>query len=239
MRNEARLQSAIFTFADKIENKEFVNIAVDKVVNTVEIVNFNCLLNPDQPLLKFGDIKQSNEAYIEKELKWYISEDLNIEQVKDVAIWRDVASSNNEINSNYGWLIYNEKNYNQYDNCLNHLIRNKNSRHAIMLYSRPSIHYDYNKDGMNDFICTISNHFLIRDNKLISIYHMRSNDFIYGFFNDFAWACFVYKSMYNELKKTYVDLQIGELHWNANSFHVYERHFPLILKLKEYIIYNI
>ena len=75
-----------------------------------------------------------------------------------------------------------------------------------MIYNRPSIHYDSIKDGMNDFICTMYNSFYIRNNKLYSIYNMRSNDIIYGFFNDFYWSCYVYMKLYNYLLLTYNNL---------------------------------
>lgn len=56
----------------------------------------------------------------------------------------------------------------------------------MMIYQRPQMQFQYNKNGMNDFICTNYAQLFIRNNKLIYIVDMRSNDAIFGFFNDFA-----------------------------------------------------
>jgi len=72
-----------------------------------------------------------------------------------------------------------------------------------MIYQRPSMQYDFNKNGMNDFICTNYVQLFIRNDALIYIVDMRSNDAIYGFFNDFAWHCYIYKKVYTELYQIY------------------------------------
>jgi len=100
-----------------------------------------------------------------------------------------------------------------------------------MIYTRPSMQYDYSKDGMSDFICTFATQQFIRDNKLYYIVMMRSQDAIYGFFNDFYWHGIVYERLFNKLKEHYTDLEIGTIIWIANSFHVYERHFDMLRKI--------
>lgn len=208
------------------------NLVVDKSgVKISELICPTIVLNPSQPLLNFNDIKKTAIKYAEAELEWYNSMDLNVEFIsKHASIWKNIASTNNKINSNYGWCIYSKDNYNQYNNALNELILNKDSRRSCMIYTRPSIQYDYNKDGMSDFICTTNTQHFIRNNKLTYIVNMRSNDLILGFFNDFYWHCHVYNKMYNELQKKY-NLEIGNIIWIANSLHVYERHFPLLCEI--------
>jgi thymidylate synthase len=95
------------------------------------------------------------------------------------------------------------------------------------------MHEDCCRDGMHDFMCTISNQFLIRDNTLWSIYNIRSNDAVFGFFNDFYWACYVYKQLYQTLALTYPELKYGPMIWFAGSFHIYERHFNLLREIVE------
>ena len=92
-----------------------------------------------------------------------------------------------------------------------------------MIYNRPSMHTDFNRDGMNDFMCTFSNTFMIRDGKLISHYVMRSNDAFFGYNNDYAWAKYVQTELANEL-----EIEAGDLIWTATNFHVYERHFDQV-----------
>jgi thymidylate synthase len=95
-----------------------------------------------------------------------------------------------------------------------------------MIYNRPSMHLDYSRDGMSDFMCTYANTFYIRDNKLVSHYLMRSNDAVFGYNNDYAWAKFVQNQLAEDL-----GIEVGELIWTASNFHVYERHFNFIEEL--------
>jgi len=50
------------------------------------------------------------------------------------------------------------------------------------------MHTDSKRDGMHDFLCTISNQFLIRDGKLFMIYTMKGQDVFTGLKNNVAWA---------------------------------------------------
>jgi len=213
---------------DKLINKDFVNDTVELI--GVQIKN----LNPLQSIFNFNEIKKTNKKYCQKELDWYLSQNLNIAGwVDDITIWKQISDKDGFINSNYGWCIFSKENYNQYYNCLEILKKNKNTRQAVMIYNRPEMWYDYNINGMKDWMCTYSNQFFIRNNKLISLYIMRSNDAIYGFLNDFYWACYVYNKLYNELKEIYFDLEIGYINWYAGSWHLYERHFNLLKQIVE------
>jgi len=88
------------------------------------------------------------------------------------------------------------------------------------------MHLDYSRDGMNDFMCTYSNAFVIRDGKLISHYLMRSTDAVFGYNNDVAWAKYVQRRLAHDL-----DIPCGDLIWTSSNLHVYERHFSEIEKL--------
>ena len=163
--------------------------------------------------------------YIERELDWYMSESLYVDDIPGTTpqIWKDISSDEGKINSNYGWCIYSEENGNQYKHVLRELKANPNSRRAAMIYNRPSMHLDFNRDGMSDFMCTFANTFMIRDGKLISHYVMRSNDAVFGYNNDVAWAKFVQGQLAYDL-----EVEVGELIWTATNLHVYERHFEFI-----------
>jgi len=163
--------------------------------------------------------------YIERELDWYMSESLYVDDIpgETPQIWKDISSDEGKINSNYGWCIYSEENGNQYKHVLRELKANPNSRRAAMIYNRPSMHLDFNRDGMSDFMCTFANTFMIRDGKLISHYAMRSNDAVFGYNNDVAWAKFVQGQLAYDL-----EVEVGDLIWTATNLHVYERHFEFI-----------
>lgn len=205
---------------DKYLSEDFV---IDKTgVKTVEVIGATFITDEDYI------IRKPAYAYIERELEWYKSQSLNVNDIpgETPQIWKSVASTEGKINSNYGWCIYSEENGNQYKHVQRELRNNPNSRRATMIYNRPSMHLDYNRDGMSDFMCTYANTFYVRDNKLVSHYLMRSNDAVFGYNNDYAWAKYVQNQLAEDL-----GIEVGELIWTASNFHVYERHFNFIEEL--------
>jgi thymidylate synthase len=177
------------------------------------------------------------------------------------AIWKAVADKDGFINSNYGWCIYSPENgfsyndheradsmwqverahhYSQFKRCVQELWATPESRRAMMIYTRPSMWLDYNKNGRSDFMCTNAVQYLIRDGAVHAIIQMRSNDAVFGFKNDRAWQQHVLEKVTNELNSYSHQRQtaglepicpiydVGNLYWNAGSLHVYERHFHLV-----------
>lgn len=196
------------------------DFVVDKTgVKTVELIGESFIA--DTGFL----IREPNMEYVERELEWYKSQSLFVSDIpgQTPKIWEQVSSSEGKINSNYGFLIWSKENGYQYENTKIELLKNPNSRRAIMIYNRPTMHSDYCENGMSDFICTVANSFFIRDNKLISHYLIRSNDSTYGFSNDFHWAKHVQNTLANDL-----NIESGDLIWTASSLHVYERDFKLL-----------
>jgi len=198
-------------------SQEFV---IDKTgVKTLELIGAQFVA--DEPTI-FGTV---NTDYVARELEWYKSQSLNVNHIPGgpPKIWKEVATEHGEINSNYGWCIYSQYNGNQYDNVLKELKESPNSRRAIMIYTRPYMHYDYKFLGMNDFICTNTVQYFIRKNRLQVIVNMRSNDVMFGYRNDFAWQQYVALQLCNDLA-----IQLGDIIWNVGSLHIYSRHFNLI-----------
>lgn len=218
----------IYPLYQKVKNEEFVGNG------TVEILCRQLVLDPRQPFLDFKGVRKTNVDYCKKELDWYLSEDLSIKgHVDDVKIWVQCATKDDkqEINSNYGYLVFSKENGYQYQNVLKELTDDKLTRNGIIMYNRPSIHTDYLRDGMHDMICTLASHFLIRNNKLEMIHYFRSNDIFFGFLNDLAWNCFVYQNMYLDLKKVYPELEYGKIYWTSDSMHCYERHYKFLERI--------
>jgi len=205
------------------QNNEFV---IDKTGSKmVEIINANFKADED---LIFGE---PNPDYIERELQWYKSMSLKVEDIPGgaPAIWKQVAGkTTGEINSNYGFLVWSAHNHDQYYHCLEELIKNRDSRRAIMIYTRPSIQTEYCRDDMSDFICTNTVQYFIRGDKLRCIVNMRSNDAVFGFKNDYHWQRHVQLKLLEELKPTYPTLEADTIDWTAGSLHVYPRHFKFL-----------
>lgn len=202
-------------------------------------------------------VRKPKEPYQTNELEWFISQSRNVEDLKSFAgftpkIWNDISDVEGIINSNYGWCCLSKENGSQFDNAMKHLEKDKNSRRAIMIYNRPSMHDDwsskrvaksYDKPKLvenyswhyltdkeygelrGDFMCCQNNHFIIRDNKLIMTVHMRSLDAVYGYNADYIWFDWIFNKAVQYLKKTYPELERGDMVIYADSVHVYEMHY--------------
>jgi thymidylate synthase len=201
---------------------------VDKTgAKTIEMLGASFIA--DEPAI-FGTPVQS---YIDAELKWYEKGSTNINDIHGAskpppAAWLYAADPHGNINSNYGHLVDSPKFYNQYYNAIDELIANPDSRRAQMVYNRPSIWVEYNENGKSDFICTNAQTFYIRDNKLHMVSQMRSNDVVFGYKNDYAWAQHLMDRALDNLNEEGYNLAKGDLTWQVMSLHVYERHFDLV-----------
>lgn len=200
-------------------------------VLTLELIGASFIA--DEPAI-FG---KPNEDYIEREIQWYSSCSLNVNDIPGTTpkIWKEVATPEGIINSNYGYLIYSRENGNQHEYVLRELVKNPNSRRAIMIYTRPSMHVDYNRDGMSDFVCTNTVQYVIRNGRMNAIVNMRSNDCIFGFANDRAWADHVLSDLvfdYNYTQCDHDPIRKGDIIWQVGSLHLYERHFYLLDEYK-------
>jgi len=210
-------------FRDELAASRFVT---DKSgVKTLEMIGANFIA--DETSI-FGDV---NWEYVARELEWYDSESLKVADIPGGTpkIWQQVASKNGEINSNYGWAIYSEQNHKQFWSVLLELIANPNSRRAVMIYTRPTMHQDYCRDGMSDFMCTNAVQYLIRDNRVHAVVQMRSNDVVFGYKNDRAWQSEVLNRLVRSLNMlAQHNYYAGDIIWNVGSLHIYERHFNLL-----------
>ena len=205
-----------------INQLRFSKFTTDRTgAKTIEMIGASFIADEDAI---FG---KPNHDYIDAELEWYDNQSTNINDIpygdKPPQAWQYAANEHGEINSNYGHLIYSDKYYCQYEKVINELEANPDSRRASMIYTRPSIWEEYNENGKNDFICTNSVTYYIRDNRLHAVVQMRSNDVIFGYRNDYAWQKNVLESLCWEL---HVDE--GDIHWQVQNLHVYERHFDLV-----------
>lgn len=208
------------TFKRLLEEEKFVT---DKTgTRVIEIVNASFIADEETI---FGNI---NHDYVEREIEWYLSQSLNVNDIPGDTpkIWQQVATDDGRINSNYGWCVFSEENGNQYGNVLTELRRSPDSRRAIMIYTRPSMWTDYNKDGMSDFCCTNNVQYLIRNNSVHAVVNMRSNDSWAGYRNDFQWQKYVLGKLVIDLCNPAYD--IGNIYWNAGSLHVYSSQFYLV-----------
>lgn len=176
------------------------------------------------------DIKlsMSNEKYVQHELDWYLSKDRNIKGhagIENNKIWNTISADGN-VNSNYGWCVFSDENFNQFDNAINQIITDPDTKHAVMIYTRPNIHIEA-FDGIHakyDMLCTMYVNVLLRNRTLAYFVHMRSSDIYNGIRNDLPWHQFVFEKFRNELQqKMNNNLAKGRIVFFIDSLHLYAR----------------
>lgn len=215
------------SLTDLIQNPEYSvsprGFKINEVMNAVHVVE-------DPSLCLYENTRRGSQLkYIAAETVYYFSgrRDLNFIK-KYAAFWEQIANEDMTVNSAYGNLIFTEENkvgMTQWTWAFQSLVKDKDTRQAIILFNKP----DYQYFGNKDVICTLNGIFNIRDNKLNFTIQMRSNDAILGTPTDFAFFCLLQMQMLKLLKETaYPELELGTFTHVANSYHVYERHFEMI-----------
>jgi thymidylate synthase len=219
-------------FIDELKDEAY---EIDKTgQRTIEMLGASFIA--DEPSI-FGTPSQS---YINAELAWYESQSTNIHDIHGAdkeppQAWQYSADPHGNINSNYGHLVFADKYHNQFENAFEELWKNCESRRAQMIYNRPSIWVEFDEGGKSDFICTNAQTFYIRNGILMMVSQMRSNDVVFGYKNDYAWAQYLmdkFVDKWNERCKLpgnkHFTISKGMLIWQVQNLHVYERHFGLV-----------
>lgn len=158
--------------------------------------------------------RKFNIEYAKAEWKWYLSGDRSINKLGEIygkipLIWKRMADSKGDVNSNYG---YQWERNNQLDKVVDILRKNTTTRRAtISIYDGKEIN-DYNRDTP----CTYAIQFTILNNKLNMSVYMRSNDLWYGFCID--QYCF---SMLQQHVAERLSMQVGSYYHHAHNLHLY------------------
>ena len=196
-----------------------------------EIENYSYTLQPYERFCSFASRKLS-VPYIKKEFLWYLKGDKQDTSITEHAsMWKNLINQDGSINSNYGQYVFAD---NQFDQVVDTLIKDKDSRRAvIMLLNKNHLFSD-----TKDVPCTYSMSFRIRENCLNMSVRMRSQDAILGMGNDAPAFSFIHEMIYCVLKETYPELKLGQYHHTADSFHIYERHFQMLKDILDNDIFD-
>lgn len=171
--------------------------------------------------------RSSQMKYIAAELLWYYVGRNDVAFISKWAkFWEQIQNEDGTANSAYGNLIFKVKNQHglsQYQWVIKSLIADPNTRQAVMHFNLPAHQYIGNKD----FVCTMYVNVHIRNNKLNLKLNIRSNDAIWGTPTDAAFFCSLQMQLLNHLKTVYPNLELGTYTHNADSYHIYDRHYDL------------
>ena len=155
-----------------------------------------------------------NLHYADSEWQWYLSGDPNIKRLGEIygkvpAIWKRMADSSGEVNSNYG---YQWKRNAQLTHVIKMLREKPDTRQAaISIYDAKEMH-----KYKNDTPCTYAVQFTIINGELCMSVYMRSNDLWYGFCND----QYQFASL-QELVARELDMPTGWYYHHAHNLHLY------------------
>ena len=109
---------------------------------------------------------------------------------------------------------------NQLDNAIAALKDDIHSRRAMIMIFKPEDTQE--SSGFTTRIpCSIDYQFLIRNNKLMVMYHIRSNDYFKHFAIDIWLANALQEYIVEQLKDVYPNLKVGSLNYYCGSFHAY------------------
>ena len=175
--------------------------------------------------------RKLNLNYIKQEFMWYLNGnpyDLSI--LDHAKMWKDFVRDDGTIYSNYGQFLWGVvgRDGNQFLRCFELLKSDMDTRRATITILQPKHLLD---SSAKEIPCTKSISFMIRDNKLNMTVQMRSQDSIYGFGSDTPVFSFIHEMMFVLCKDVYPEIKIGTYCHQADSFHIYERHFEMLDKI--------
>lgn len=204
---------------------------------TLEIENACFEFHPLKDVYCSFESRKLSLRYAFAELAWYITGDRDDTRIeKYSSMWAMLKNSESpKYHSNYGYYVFTEK---QLQYCATLLKADKDSRQACIMINRPEVSLSKSKDKL----CTNSIMFRIRNNRLNMTVQMRSNDVIYGLGYDAIMFSLFYEILYLNLLETYPELQHGTYFHTAASFHIYEKHWPMMEQIvagDQYTILNV
>ena len=214
------------SLTDLMNNPEYETKPRDLLIK--ENTNVAFVIEDPLSCLYSNKVRSSQIKYIAAELLWYFMGRNDVDFIQKYAkFWKTIQNEDATVNSAYGHLLFNKKNehgHTQYQWAIQSLLKDKDSRQAILHFNLPEHQSFQNKD----FVCTVYGIFQIRNNRLNLTISMRSNDVIWGLPTDIAFFALLQSQAVSHLKKTYPALKIGTYTHIANSFHVYEHHFNIV-----------
>ena len=185
-----------------------------RFANTRTLFNIGFTLHKPEVRMIIDSKRKWSREYAEAEWEWYLYGDRNIKKLGELygkvpEIWKRMADSQGNVNSNYG---YQWKRNDQIGYVIDKLKREMNTRHACISIYDGKEHDEFT----NDTPCTYAIQFTNVNNYLNMCVTMRSNDLWYGFCNDQYQFSKLLELMCNE-----TGLDMGTYYHFAHNLHIY------------------
>jgi thymidylate synthase len=114
----------------------------------------------------------------------------------------------------------------QFPHAIERLKQDASSRRAAVTIWDPAA--DLYREGLHDYPCTMTLEYLIRNDELIAVTHMRSNDVWLGL----AYDAFVFTQVQQTIANV-LGIGVGRYVHHATSMHIYESDLERASKLKK------
>lgn len=211
-----------------------------------EVEDYTYFLKPGDRWQNFAMRKLSVD-YVRREFLWYLMADrFDTSMTKYAKLWEACVGEDGGINSNYGQYLFGREAtsvpvppqmdsgarlslrreyHNQFSAVISALEADRDTRRASMMIAQP---WHFLTAPHQDYPCTYCVGFRIRGDELNMTVHMRSQDAIHGFGNDVPVFSLIHEMVWALLLPTYPELRMGMSAHHVDSFHVYERHWPMV-----------
>lgn len=203
---------------------------VGKDQNTKELIGVNFIIS--KPWLKkremldflFKDEAQKIEDYCHQELLDRIDRrGLNPGNSYKIRmdLWQQLMSKGAREVDQFDYTYSERINYvHQLDNVIAALKDDIHTRRAMIMIFQPEDTVE-SMGYQTRIPCSISYQFLIRNNKLMILYYIRSNDYFKHFAIDIWLTHAIQEYVCQQLQDAYPGLKVGSLNYYAGSFHAY------------------
>lgn len=180
---------------------------VGEALNAITVIS-----NPRKGIVK-SDIRQMSIDYAVGELLWYMSGSNRLSDIEPYSkAWTSLSDDGETVNSAYGYRIFKQFGFDQWELVREKLKADPNSRQAVIHIKDPS------DKPTKDTPCTVALQFHIRDNKLYLTTYMRSNDLWLGWpYDVFSFTAF------QQIMAMELGVEIGSYTHIAGSLHLYEK----------------
>lgn len=197
----------------------------DKTMTTTELQNCSIVI-AHPSLMNIGfSYRHLSIDYANAELRWYWSGSNDCKEIgKHASMWLRLSDDGLTSNSAYGYIIQKKYGFNQLEQVIELLAKDKETRRAVLNISDPTI----NRIRTKDMQCTIGIQFLIRHDKLDMTVYMRSNDIRFGFPYDYIF----FESIHEYIAER-LNIAVGQYCHTATSIHLYNSDTAKIIQTDE------
>lgn len=209
-------------------------VAAPRGISSREITNLSMELT--NPLNRFvwNKARDMNYEFAMKFFLWMINGDTDFSYVsgsnKNAVNFIDAPKDEAAMPTNFS-TAYGPRILKQLPYILEELKRDPASRRCVIHVLNEG---DLDMLGTNtkeEYPCTDSFTFMIRDSALQMYTHMRSNNMVLTICYDVFNMTMLQEYVYRALKNTFPDLRLGTYHHNIVSAHYFDREQPLVDKI--------